>query len=592
MGFTDDLVITLIGVLLITIIIVVGVFAAFYKRATKNMAFIRTGWGGEHVVISDGALVLPILHEFMPVNMQTFLVKVERKNEFSLITKDPLRVNVMAEFRFSIPPDDDMIKVAARTLERRTLDRDDVQKFVEEQCVAALRSAASKMKLDELHQNRKEFEKNVEQAVVDEFRKNGLLLASVSLVRLDQTSQEYLDPNNAFDAQGLTLMQKITSDNEKQRNSIMRDSEVSIQQKDLETEKKKLNLELEEFAAQKETEKLKAEHEARTEKDIEKVQIDKEVSVELAKQDMEVARSVMEKNMAEARISSDRMVAEAARVTEEIATAREQAEAERQRIVEVILAEKEAQRQTIIAEANAEVERLASTAAKLRYDIEAAGKKAMNKAANELSAEQIKMQVKMEIVRQLPEIMRESVKPMENIDSIKVMQLDGLSNVTGGAASGGGHHVASPTNSSGGQGGASLPDQVVNSALRYRAHLPLMESLLKEVDIPGGSLNNLAVGLQEDLTETIGEEAEEVSNELQGDVAEPVDHGHDSEPEVIRPHSVPPVTHYANQQEEVTDAEIKTTEDSSVESPESQGVTESIEDTPIDDSIDVSPSNP
>lgn len=538
--------------LVIVIFTVIGVlFSIFYKRASKNMAFVRTGYGGEKVIITDGALVFPILHEMMRVNMQTFLVKVERNNEYSLITQDPLRVNVVAEFRLSIPPDKDMISIAARTLEHRTQDQDAVQEFVEEQCVAALRSAASRMTLQELHAKRTEFEQNVEQAIEAEFQKNGLRLASVSLVRLDQTSQDYLDPdNNTFDAEGLTIMTRITEDNRKTQNSIRQESEVAIQQKDLETEKQKLDLELQEFYAQKETEKNKAEREAEIARQIEEINIAKEVSIEMAKQDMEITRSQMEKAMAEARIDSDKKVAESAAMTEQISTAREKAEADRQKIVEVILAEKEAQRQTIIARANAEVERLASDAAKLRYGVEAKGKEAMNRAANELSPEQIAMQVKMEVLRQLPEIVRESVKPMENIDSIKVMQLDGLNGVAGGSGKGEGA-AANGSN-------PSLPDQVVNSALRYRAHLPLMESLLREVDLKGedGSMNGLTQSLQEEIEKPITQ----ADNEPKQAEAE-------HEPEALRAPSIAPTVYEEAadivKEDEIVDVEPETPSENS-----------------------------
>ena len=45
-----------------------------------------------------------------------------------------------------------------------------------------------------------------------------------------------------------------------------------------------------------------------------------------------------------------------------------------------------------------------------------------NAAANTLSAEQIAMQLRLALLKHLPEIIRESVKPMENIDGIKIIQ--------------------------------------------------------------------------------------------------------------------------------------------------------------------------
>ena len=42
-----------------------------YVRSSKERAFVRTGLGGEKVVLGGGALVLPIVHDVIPVNMNT-----------------------------------------------------------------------------------------------------------------------------------------------------------------------------------------------------------------------------------------------------------------------------------------------------------------------------------------------------------------------------------------------------------------------------------------------------------------------------------------------------------------------------------------
>lgn len=74
------------GIILFTLVIFGVVITRLYKRATKEIAFIRTGLGGEKVVMNGGALVLPVLHETMPVNMNTVRLAVERNNVDALIT--------------------------------------------------------------------------------------------------------------------------------------------------------------------------------------------------------------------------------------------------------------------------------------------------------------------------------------------------------------------------------------------------------------------------------------------------------------------------------------------------------------------------
>jgi len=502
----NDTYIYVLITLVIAMLLVVALFAAFYQRSAKDRAYVRTGFGGEHIMINSGGFVFPILHDIVPVNMQTLRVEISRDNKLALITKDPLRVDVVAEFFMRVAPDPESISTAARTLGNDTLRPEAVKDIVEAQCVAALRSVASTMTLDELHIKRTDFEHHVEETLNKEFEKNGLELVSVSLMRLDQTQREYFDETNSFDAQGLIKLDQITEESKKRRNDIEQENKIKIQERNKESEQKRLMIQQQEVQAQKEQEKYIAELNAVTAKEIEEIQvtqdreieeirISKETSIEMARRDMEVARAEFEKGISEAWMLTDKIKAEAARLTEEISTARETAEAERDKMLEVIGAQKEAQRQTIIAEANAEVERLAAKAAEIRYQVEAVGKSAMNRAANLLSNEQISMQVKMEIVRQMPQIIRESVKPLENIDGIKITHLDGLN-----AASGGGNSARGNGGGGGSHNGGGLSDQVVDSALRYRAQVPLIDSLLQEVGLQGDSSDGLTKYLRDQVS--------------------------------------------------------------------------------------------
>ncbi|MDX5300422.1 MAG: flotillin family protein, partial [Gammaproteobacteria bacterium] len=84
----------LVDVGFIAIILVVALFALglilarLYKRATKEVSFVRTGFGGEKVIVNGGAMVLPVLHEIIPVNMNTLRLEVRRAADQALITRD------------------------------------------------------------------------------------------------------------------------------------------------------------------------------------------------------------------------------------------------------------------------------------------------------------------------------------------------------------------------------------------------------------------------------------------------------------------------------------------------------------------------
>ena len=88
-----QVILALIGVAAL-VAIVVWLLNWLYLRSSKERAFVRTGFGGQKVVLNGGALVLPIIHEVIPVNMNTLRLEVTRGRERALITKDRMRVDV------------------------------------------------------------------------------------------------------------------------------------------------------------------------------------------------------------------------------------------------------------------------------------------------------------------------------------------------------------------------------------------------------------------------------------------------------------------------------------------------------------------
>ncbi len=151
-----------------------------------------------------------------------------------------------------------------------------------------------------------------------------------------------------------------------------------------------------------------------------------------------------------------------------------------------IAAEAQAEQARLKAKGEADAKILLAQAMEKQYQVDADGTRAVNEANNVLSPEQVEMQIRLALLKYLPEIIRESVKPMENIDDIKILQVNGLGNV--GSATTGGDGAESSQ--------VALSDQVVNSALRYRTQAPLIDSLMNELGIQGGDINGLTQSLK------------------------------------------------------------------------------------------------
>jgi uncharacterized membrane protein YqiK len=557
---SENLISTLVyvGLVLITLIVFGLVITRLYKRATKEVAFIRTGLGGEKVVMNGGALVLPVLHETMPVNMNTVRLAVERNNVDALITLDRLRIDVKAEFYVRVRPDAQSLAMAAQTLGLRTTQPELLKDLVEGKFVDALRSVAAGMTMNELHEQRADFVQKVQQASSSDLAMNGLELESVSLTGLDQTSIEHFNANNAFDAEGLTKLTEQIEMRKKARNDIEQDTRVQIETKNLEADKRSFEISRDNEFARLEQERevemrratqasevarekalrdqeaqdaqIKSKQQidsAQIEADraVQEAQIAQEQSLEIARQEQQIAVQNKSREESQARADADDARAKAVAAEEQVTTARETEIAERGKRIELIEASKEAERQAIgvkveaeaekeaasnradalrvVAQGEAEAEKLRAEAARIRFEVEAAGQRAINEAANILSSDQISLQTKMALLKVLPEIVRESAKPLEAIDSIKIVQIDGI-NQNGGGRGG----------SAGIGGSGNLATDAVAAALSYRAQAPVIDGLMKELGFDGSSLDKIVLGAtdhQESSAEIVHDEDDHVA---------------------------------------------------------------------------------
>ncbi|HEY8877649.1 MAG TPA: SPFH domain-containing protein, partial [Roseateles sp.] len=238
------------GIALVGLLSIGFVFARLYKRSTKELAFVRTGLGGQKVIMDGGAIVLPVFHERVLVNMNTLKLEVLRRERESLITRDRMRVDVTAAFFVRVKQTEEAVSTAAQTLGARTMSPNELKALVEDKFVDSLRATAATMTIQELQDKRRDFVQAVQNAVAEDLEKNGLELESVSLTSLDQTDKQFFNPNNAFDAEGLTRLTEQTEARRKQRNDVEQDTEVLVRAKNLEASRQKLDIEKDqEFAS-------------------------------------------------------------------------------------------------------------------------------------------------------------------------------------------------------------------------------------------------------------------------------------------------------------------------------------------------------
>ena len=227
----------------IVVFILYWVMYWLYRRSTKEVAFVRTGFLGEKVVIDGGAFVWPIIHDITPVNMNSLQLSVKRERDQALITKNRMRIDVEAEFYVRVRQSKEALSLAASTLGRRTLEPERIHALLEGKFVSALRTVASSMTMEELHENRDVYVARVQEAAQVGLDKNGLELESVSITDVDQSGIEFFNPSNKFDAEGLTSVIKAIEDRRRLRNEIEQDTMIRIRERNLQAEKQSLEIE-------------------------------------------------------------------------------------------------------------------------------------------------------------------------------------------------------------------------------------------------------------------------------------------------------------------------------------------------------------
>src|SRR5687767_8412393 len=232
----------IIGGVVLALTFLMLVVNKLYRKASANMAFVRTGWRNAQVIKDGGTLVIPVLHQVIPVSLETMRLNVERRGTHALITKDNLRVDLSAEFYIKVQANGDDILMAARSLGGRNVQPDMVSELVQEKLVSALRTVAATKELVELHAKRDEFANSVQQIVTHDLASNGLTLESVTISALDQTDPSQLQELNVFDAQGLRKIAEITQRARVERNEIEREAERQVQERNVFTSKKVLDL--------------------------------------------------------------------------------------------------------------------------------------------------------------------------------------------------------------------------------------------------------------------------------------------------------------------------------------------------------------
>jgi uncharacterized membrane protein YqiK len=507
-------------VLIVAIAVAVAFLNRFYRKTSRDVALIRTGFGGQRIVLSGGCLALPFLHKVDEINMRTMRIEVSRAGAKSLITEDRMRVDVELEFYLRVQPTVDGVATAAQAIGSKSLSPDGVRNLLEGRFIDAIQATAAGLTMDSLHDRRGEFVRTIRESVRDNLAHSGLQLESVSLTRMDQAAFAALDDNNAFNAVGLRKLAEIIATSKKKRAEIEADADVSVRQTQLEAIKQRLQLSRQEEEAQigqrLEIEKLKASSDADTararelstvaseqariereketrlaeitkQRELRRLEVDAQLNYEVRKVDSAIALALKHAEEAKAQAQAELARTEIVLAQEQLQTERERAVAERSR--EMALKREEergavetskAQSETAVLLMTAKAEASATTtraeAQRIRLTAESEGTRALIAAENSRSGELMHMQLEQYRLDRMPEIIGQMMKPAEKIDSIRIHQVTGFGGTTNLQGTG-------PHGASGGDPSKPPMTQVMDSILGMALQLPALKSIGESIGV-------------------------------------------------------------------------------------------------------------
>jgi uncharacterized membrane protein YqiK len=311
----------LIGSLVLLLLVAIFAYTRVYKITPNNEAFVRTGgvfFKRKTVILNGGCVVLPGFHELTRVPLREISIDVERAGKLAVRTKDYLRADMRATFYVCITAsEEDVLTAAARLSQGNKITPEDIKNALEKRADDAIRAAAKTKSLAEIDSDKLGFAQEVLNLMQPDLAKVGLTLNNIAVSEI-QESDTY-DTNNFFDAQGVRLRTETIQKSIQQKREVELATQVAIEQKELDAEKRSLQIAQEKETArleqQLQVESLKAQREREIEeskvkelaatqrakilqeKTVEEEQIRKQLSVQQSQIQADIALEEQQKKL-------------------------------------------------------------------------------------------------------------------------------------------------------------------------------------------------------------------------------------------------------------------------------------------------------
>jgi len=249
-----------LGVLLVALLGIAGLFKAFYKKVDQGTALIVNDMSAQPKVHFTGALIIPVLYRAEHMKISLITLQIDRRGKEGLICRDNMRADIAVAFYLRVNETQaDVLRVAKALGADRASDKHAVDELFNAKFSEALKTVGKKFDFTDLFEKRQEFRDEIIAVIGNDL--NGYVLEDVAIDYLEQTPKNVLDPYNILDAEGIRKITELTASQNVVTNELEQNERLAITKKNVETREATLALE-----------RQQAEAEARQKREIETIQ--------------------------------------------------------------------------------------------------------------------------------------------------------------------------------------------------------------------------------------------------------------------------------------------------------------------------------
>lgn len=269
-------------IIAISVVLVAAFFASRYKQVKgTGEVLIKTPYGNKQKqVVFNGTFVWPIINKLERMNITKKHIQLIREgsedksaDKQGLHCKDNIRADLRVSFYIGVNPDPNDILLIANNLTTEGANNIDIlESHLSPKFSEALKTAIKQFDFEQLYTSRIEFREVVRGILINDIE--GFKLYDVVIDKIEQTSINFLDPNNVLDADGIRKITQQTAD----KNLLT----TEIRQKELTETRSK---EVEGEQAREQLEKSLAETLAKVNREKEHIRLEEEKNVRVKEEE-------------------------------------------------------------------------------------------------------------------------------------------------------------------------------------------------------------------------------------------------------------------------------------------------------------------